>query len=188
MNPSATSPAISVMRGPTPARKMLGQAVGARAGIEERRHQRVPVELAAEVERRALVPGRPDRPDREHELAHALDRLRPRHREPLLDVRLDLRAEPETEASVRRELQVVRGLRERHRVARERDRDRGRELHPLGVLGREQQREERIVLTFEAEDPVVSRGFDRGRGGGDRAEVGDRQCGVDLQLIGLLRS
>jgi len=83
---------------------------------------------------------------------------------------------------MRRELQVVRGLRERHRVAGERNRDRGRQLHPLGVLGREQEREERIVLTFEREDPVVARGLDRGRRGGDGAEIGNRQRGVDLEF------
>ena len=89
------------------------------------------------------------------------DGLRPLHREPLLDVRLDLRAEPEVEAAARRELQVVRRLRERHRVAGERDHDRGRELHALGVLGREQQREERVVLALERVDAVVAGGFDR---------------------------
>jgi len=67
-------------------------------------------------------------------------------------VRLDLRTEAETEPAVRGELEVVRRLRERHRIAGERDRDRGRELYALGVLGREEQREERVVLTLEAED------------------------------------
>ncbi len=160
MNPSATSPASSVMRGPTPPRKIFGHAVRVRPGVEERGHQRVPVELAAEVELRAVVPARPDRPDREHELTHALDRVRPRHREPLLDVRLDLRAESEPEAAVRRELEVVRDLRQVHRVARERNRNRGGELHAFGVLGREQQREERVVLAFEREHAVVARRLD----------------------------
>ena len=34
MNPSATSPAISVMRGPTPARKMLGKPYGLGPGLK----------------------------------------------------------------------------------------------------------------------------------------------------------
>ena len=59
MKPSATSPAISVMCGPDAGEEDARQAVGARAGIEERRHQRVPVELAAEIERRAFVPAWP---------------------------------------------------------------------------------------------------------------------------------
>ena len=52
--PSATSPATSVICSPTAARNTLGGAVRVRAGVEERRHQRVRVELAAGS--RACVP------------------------------------------------------------------------------------------------------------------------------------
>ena len=102
MKPSPTSPATSVISGPTPARKMRGVPVRVRAGVEERRHQRVLVELAAEVELRARVPAVPDRADREDHLAHPRRGVAPRHREALLDVRLDLRAEPEDEAAASR--------------------------------------------------------------------------------------
>ena len=51
-------------------------------------------------------------------------------------------------------------LGERHRAARERDRDRGRELEPFRVLAREQQREERIVRAFEGVDAVVAERFE----------------------------
>ena len=57
----------------------------------------------------------------------------------------------------------------------------------LGVLGREEQREERIVLAFEAEHAVVTRGFDRGRRFRDRVEVGGRQRGVDLHASSFAR-
>ena len=45
---------------------------------------------------------------------------------------------------------------ERHRVARERDRDAGRELHPLGVLGRDDELQERVVTRLRGHDPVVT--------------------------------
>ena len=138
-----------------------GQAVRARAGTEHRRHQRVRVELAAEVELRSLVPATPRSPG----CASTISRiraagLRPRHREPLLDVRLDLRSEPEVEPALRGELQVVGEARQRHWRARERDRDRGRELQSLAVLRREEQREERIVWALEREHAVVALRFE----------------------------
>ena len=43
-------------------------------------------------------------------------------------------------------LQVVADVGERHRVAGERDRDRRAELEPLGVLGGEHERQERVVV------------------------------------------
>src|SRR5438876_7429149 len=67
----------------------LGDAVRVRARVEERCHERVAVELAPEVELVPVVPARPDGAHREDELTHPLRRLRPWHREPLLDVRLD---------------------------------------------------------------------------------------------------
>ncbi len=154
------------------------QAVRIRAGVEERCHQRVRVELTAELQWRALVPRRPNGADREDHLAHALGRPRPRHGEAFLDVRLDLRAEPEVEPSVRRELEVVGELRERHRRARERDRDRGRQLDALSVLGREEQRKERIVLTLEAVDAVVPGVFDGACSRGHGRQIGAGQRDV----------
>ena len=63
--------------------------------------------------------------------------------------------EPEHEAAAGDELQVVAEVGEVHRVAGERDRDRGPELHARGVLGGDGERDERIVLGLEREDAVV---------------------------------
>ncbi len=62
----------------------------------------------------------------------------------------------------------------------ERDRDRGGELDPFGVLGREEQREERVVCPLEREDAVVAGGLDLGRGQRDVVEARDGEGGVDL--------
>ena len=90
---------------------------------KRRRHQRMRVELALEVELYAVVPVRKDRADRRDDLAHARRGLRPRHAEPPRDVRLDLRAEPECQAATRVRIEVVRMHRKQHRIARKRDRD-----------------------------------------------------------------
>src|SRR5262245_51117263 len=124
-------------------------AVGHRRA-EHRRHQRVRVELAAELEPRAALPAAPDRAEREHELAHALHGARPRLAVALLDVRADLRAEAEHEASARERLEILREIGSRHRVAREGHRDRGAERDRLGALRREHERDERVVLALEA--------------------------------------
>jgi hypothetical protein len=50
----------------------------------------LPIELTTEVEMAATVPGFPDGPDGENQLAHPERRLRPRHAEPLFDMLLDL--------------------------------------------------------------------------------------------------
>ena len=60
---------------------------------------------------------------------------------------------PRQEPAVRRELQVVADVGQRHRVAGEPDRDRGAELHALGVLGGQHQRQERVVRRLEGEIP-----------------------------------
>ena len=117
----------------------------ARRRREERRHQRVRVELAAELQRRPGEPRVPDRPDGEDQLAHPRRRVAPRHREALRDVRLDLAAEAEDEAALGERLQVPRQVGERHRVAGEGDGDRRAQLELRRVLGGEQQRQERVV-------------------------------------------
>ena len=155
--PSATSPATSVISSPTPARKIFGRAVRVRARVEERRHQRVRVEVAAEVELRAVVPAVPDGADGEDHLPHARRRVAPRHREALGDVRLDLAAEAEDEPALRERLQVVADVGQQHRVAGERDGDGRAELDLLRVLGGEQQREERVVARLGGPDAGVAR-------------------------------
>ena len=71
-----------------------------RSRIEGRRHEGVAVELAAEVQGAAGVPGGPDGFDGEHDLADAAGRMRPGLAEPLLDVGPDLRAEAEHEPAL----------------------------------------------------------------------------------------
>ena len=162
-NPSHTSPATSVIRSPTPARKIFGTPMSASSrGVrrEERRHQRVRVELAAELQRRAVQPRVPDRPDGEHHLAHPRRRVTPLHREALGDVRLDLAAETEREPSAGEALQVPADVGERHRVAGEGDGDRRAELELGGVLGGEQQREERVVRRLGGPHAGVADGFE----------------------------
>ena len=71
-------------------------------------------------------------------------------------------------------------VREQHRVARERDRDRGHELEPLGVLGRERERQERIARDLRGHAAVVAGGFERARARRNVREVGRDQSAVDL--------
>ena len=101
-----------------PGQGDLGVAVRVGAGVEERRHQGVGVEVALEVELGAVVPRRPDGADRQDHLAHACGRVRPRHREALRDVGLDLAAQAEDEPALGRRLQVPGDLRQVHRVPR----------------------------------------------------------------------
>ena len=134
----------------------LGVAVRVGPRVEERRHQRVRVEVALEVELRAVVPRRPDRPDGEDHLPHARRRVRPRHREPLGDVRLDLAAEAEDEAALASSLEVPGDL------ARFIGLRANATAIPVPsstrsvVLCREQEREERVVARLRRPQPVVA--------------------------------
>jgi hypothetical protein len=134
----------------------LGRTERIGAGIEERRHQRVGVEVAAEVELGAVVPAVPDGAHGEDELAHASGGVGPRHAEALLDVGLDLAAEAEHEPTLGRELQVVADLGQHHGAARERDRDARAQLDALGLHSREEEREERVVGRLGRPHPVVA--------------------------------
>ncbi len=95
-------------------------------------------------------------------------------------MRLDLRAEPEVEPTLRRELEVVRGAGQCHRVAGEGDRDRGGELQPLGVLAREQQWKKRVVRALEGVHTVVAECLELLRRLRDGRELGHRQRRIDL--------
>ena len=70
-----------------------------RAGVEERAHQGVPVELALEVQTDLGLKGFPNRAQSENVLAQAGGRSRPGHREAAGYVGLYLGAEAEDEAS-----------------------------------------------------------------------------------------
>ena len=134
-----------------PRRAMLGVV-----WREERRHQRVLVELAGELQGFALVPIRPDGPHGEDELPHPRRRVRPRHAEPLGDVRADLRAEAKDEAPFGRGVQIVADVGKHHRGAGEGDGDAGHQIDALGALRRERQGQERIVRGLGGEDAAVA--------------------------------
>ena len=134
----------------------LRRSVGIRPGLNIGVISVCCVELAPERELRPFVPCRPDRPHREDVLAHSRCRVRPRHRESLLDVRLYLRAEPEHEPALRVELQVVRHR--RHRSSGLRANATAIPVPSsrlLGVLRSEQQREERVMAGLGAPDSRV---------------------------------
>ncbi len=150
-----------------------------RVGREERGHQCVLVELATELQRRAVLPGVPDRTDGLDHLAHPGCRVAPLHREALGDVRLDLAAQPEHEAALRERLQIPADVREQHRVAGERDGDRRAELDRLGSLGGDGEREERIVGGLGRPDPRVAGRLEFGGAPAGLVD-GTVQSGVDL--------
>jgi hypothetical protein len=156
-----------------------GRPVLELGGREHGRHQGVGVELAAELERLALVPAIPDGAHREDELAHARGRLAPGHAEALGDVGTDLGAEAQDEAPLRVGVQVVPGLSQRHRVAGEGHGDRGHELDPLGVLRGDGHRQERIVGDLRRDGTVVAELLELSRAGGHLGEVRN-QTRVDL--------
>ncbi len=122
-NPSPTSPATSIILGPTPARNTRGGPEGLGPGLKKGGIERVAVELA--FERRAGCP-RSSRP-RWSGWPSTISlmrsgRLRPRHGEPALDVGLHLGAEAEDEPALGQDLKVVAEHGEVHRVAGEGDR------------------------------------------------------------------
>ena len=101
-----------------------------RVGVrgEHRRHQRVLIELAAEVQPFAVLPARPDGPQRQVELPHPRGRVGPRHAEAPLDVRLDLRTETEDETARAERVQIICHRGHGHRVACEGHSDGGAQL------------------------------------------------------------
>ena len=63
------------------------------------------------------------------------------------------------------------------------DRDRGREVEPLGVLGREREREERVVRALERVDAVVAHRLDLARDPGHLGQRGGDERRVDLHGV-----
>ena len=162
-----------------------GRPVRMRWRGEHGRHQGVRVELAFELQRRPLVPRRPDRPQREHVLPHPCRRVRPRGAEPLLDMPSHLRPHPQHDTPARVLLQLVGRVRHAHRVAGEGHGDPGPEGHRRRVLGGQRQRQERIVRRLGRPDAVEPGGL-----GGDHP-VGHPgqlhpEAAVDLQRGRLL--
>src|SRR5439155_5804181 len=98
-----------------------------RSRIEERRHEVEVIEVALEREAMLVLEGAPDVAERGHVLLDALRRSVVRHGEAALDVRADLRAEPEIETAAARLLDGPGVHRGDHWAARERDGDPGPE-------------------------------------------------------------
>ncbi len=63
-----------------------------------------------------------------------------------------------------------------------------RNLEPGRVLGRERERQERIVRALEREGAVVAEGFDRSGLGGDGGEVGGEKRRVDQHMLSTART
>ncbi len=154
------------------------------AGVEERRQHRELVVLAFELVRLTGLERGEHCPQALHVVAQARARCRrPRRRVAPLVVPLHLGADAELEATVRQMLQVPRELRRHHRAARKGDGDVGRQLDPLGVLGRDSDRQERIVPRFGRRQVVEAQRFHLARGPG---VVADTRC--RLSLPGVLLS
>src|SRR5438105_5016789 len=153
-----------------------------RAGIEEVGEEREPVELALEAQRRPLGEGVEDGPQGQDVLPDAGRRPIAGHREALLQVGLDLRAEPEDEPPARQGGQVPRRLGGDHRAAGEGDGDVGAEHDVVGRLGGQGAGDERVVGGFG--DPQAG---EAGRLGlaGDRPDPGGVRLGaVEVELHG----
>ena len=63
---------------------------------------------------------------------------------------------PSTKRPLREPLQIVGLQRDGHRVARERDGDRGADLDPLGALGRDRTGDEGVDLGLDRPPAVVA--------------------------------
>ena len=132
------------------------RAVGVLAGAECRRHQRVPVVLAAEVEPLARLPGIEDRPQRRDQLGHPRHRLVELRAEPLLDLRADLRAQAERKPALAEQLEVDRLMGEMNRVAGKRNCDVGHQIKTADGR-RQRERGEDVVGSLEGENPARAR-------------------------------
>ena len=155
-------------------------AMRIRTWVEEVRHERVLVELAAEGQLLAGSPAMPDRPERADELLHPRGRVTPRHGEPALDVRPDLRAEAELEPAAGYELDVVCQHGHVHGVTRERDGDTGLQRDGRSRARGERERDKGIVSGLGDAESVVTVGLGGHSGGLDVSRsIGDVGGGVD---------
>jgi hypothetical protein len=131
-------------RGPDAGQQDARGSVAGRAGVEGRGHQRVVVELAAEVQLGPVVPAGPDGAQRRDVLAHPPGRVVERLAEPAGDVRAHLGAKAELEPAAGVPVQLVGQVRGDQRVAGQGDGYRGAQGEPAGVLGGQCQRKERF--------------------------------------------
>ena len=165
------------------------------AGIEQRHREIDVVVRALHVELGAVLPAVPDGAHRGDIFADPRPGGRPGHAVAALDMRLDLRAEPQREAAARQLLQGPGAHGGDGRAAREGDGDGGGELQLAGRLGGERHDDERIVLGLLDDHAVVADFFEqprvrrrcwRGRAG-LRARAGrDRPCRAAGEFPGAL--
>src|SRR5437867_3756269 len=149
-------------------------------GVEERRHEIEAEEPTLEAQLGPVLPGLPDRPHGQDDLAHLRRRRLELHREAPLVVALDLRAQPEDESPARRLREIPRDVGADHRAARKRDGDRRAELDP-GRHGRgDGERQEGVVLGLGRPEAVVPERLDLARIVGDRFQVVRQHPDVEL--------
>ena len=132
------------------------RTVGVRAGVEGRRHQRVPVVLAAKVQAAAGIPGLEDRAQGSDQLGHAGHRVIELRAESLLDLRADLSAQAEEESPAAQQLVIIGLVRQVDRIARKRDRHVRHQVQ-TAHRGGQRQRSEHVVLTLEGGNAAGSR-------------------------------
>ena len=110
----------------------------------------MPVVLAAEVESFALVPRGKDGSQRPHQFLHPRDRMIELDSITLLNLRANLRAQTQDEASFADQLEVIGLMGELNRIARECNRN---IRHDVEILHRrcQHQRGEDVERSFEGE-------------------------------------
>jgi hypothetical protein len=125
--------------------------MGDRARVEERRHQRQLVILAAEIQRLVGLPGMPQRPDRLDlfaQLAHY--GFRPGHAETALDMGFDLGAQPQDKTALGSLGQVPGQVSQVSRAAGESDCHCRAKRQFLSVFSDQDPRQERVMLGFRS--------------------------------------
>lgn len=122
-------------------------------------HQGVAIELTFELQRLAIVPAIPDRVHRLNIFAHPGCRIAPRHAIAPLDMRLDLRSNPQRKSSARYLVEIIGRMRRQHRRPRQRDGNIGHHLDLPGPFGHQCRQHERVMLGFIGKDRVEAIGF-----------------------------
>ncbi len=135
-----------------------GWAEGIGAGIEHGRHQRVAIVFALKRHFPALLPAGEDCLECLYVLAHPRRRRTEFNPKAVLDMRLDLGADPQQEAALAEGLQVPGLVRKVHGIARKSDSDTGGYVQLRRVLGSQHQRIERVPAALEGINAIVSYG------------------------------
>ena len=132
------------------------RAVRIRAWVERRRHQGVPVVVAAKIQPLAGVPGREDRPQRRDQFGHPGHRFVELGAETLFDLGADLGSQAQSEPARAQQLMIIGLVCQVNRVARECDSHIGHQVQ-AGHGRRQRQRGEHIVRPLEGGDSAGAR-------------------------------